>query len=282
MAAQKALNDAILERDTVSKELNVANKAKLIVVDEIRIVNIEFIKADKIRLDEEKKASIKSVIATATNNVVPIPTIAPITIATPIPITDELENVFRYKIMMEEFFDENIKDVLIQRNKDLYKNKIFNSKEFNSITDRDSGVIGPDEEIKKLIDNIGKNENTIENIVNNHAQYLHNRVGTLLNENEKKNIMKTKKDFEKGDLVAYNDTLNEQIAIYMDTILSGQDKDKMKIIRINRKDKKNIMSSIEIVDSASLSYITEEIKQTFKPNLKLADDDLIETYSIDF
>jgi hypothetical protein len=76
--------------------------------------------------------------------------------------------------------------------------------------------------------------------------------------------------------------LNEKIAIYMDTILSGLNKDKMRIVTINRKDKKNIMSSIEIVDSASLSYINEDIKQTFKPNLKLADDDLIETYTIDF
>ena len=121
-----------------------------------------------------------------------------------------------------------------------------------------------------------------ENIVNNHAQYLHNRVGTLLNENEKKNIIKTKKDFEKGQLVAYNDGLNEKISIYMDTFISGPNKDKMRIVTINRKDKKNIMTSIEIVDSASLSYINEDIKQTFKPNLKLADDDLIETYSIDF
>jgi hypothetical protein len=60
------------------------------------------------------------------------------------------------------------------------------------------------------------------------------------------------------------------------------DSGKMKIIIINRSNKKNIKVDIEIVDSASLSYINDEIKQVFKPNLKLSDDDLIETYTIDF
>jgi len=211
-----------------------------------------------------------------------VPPMVPIP-ATPVDNLAEREKQFRYKIMMGELFDDDqIKDELILRNKSLYKNKIFNSKEFNSITDKNAGVIGPDEEIKKLIDNIGKNNNTIENIIKNHPDFLHNRVGTPLNENEKKNIIKNKKDFDKGDLVSFNDGLNEKIAIYMETITSGPDKDKMKIVKINRNNKKNITVDIEIVDSASLSYINEEIKQVFKANLKLAADDLIETYTIDF
>jgi hypothetical protein len=206
---------------------------------------------------------------------VPIPT-------TPINNLENHENYFRYKIMMADFFDDDqIKNELIERNKSLYKNKIFNSKEFDSITDRDAGVIGPDVEIKKLIDNIGKNDNTVENIIKNHPEFLHNRVGTLLNDNEKKNLIKNKKDFDNGDLVSYNDGLNEKFVIYMNTITDGDNSGKMKIIKINRSNKKNITVDIEIVDSASLSYINDEIKQVFKPNLKLSDDDLIETYTID-
>jgi hypothetical protein len=68
----------------------------------------------------------------------------------------------------------------------------------------------------------------------------------------------------------------------MNTILDGDNSGKMKIIKINRNNKKNITVEIEIVDSASLSYINDEIKQVFKANLKLSDDDLIETYTIDF
>jgi len=251
----------------------------------IQTAKIELANATRLKIKKATESGIKTTMAEAAEAAAAagaVPPMVPIP-ATPVDNLAEREKQFRYKIMMGELFDDDqIKDELILRNKSLYKNKIFNSKEFNSITDKNAGVIGPDEEIKKLIDNIGKNSNTIENIIKNHPDFLHNRVGTPLNENEKKNIMKNKKDFDKGDLVSFNDGLNEKIAIYMETITSGPDKDKMKIVKINRNNKKNITVDIEIVDSASLSYINEEIKQVFKANLKLAVDDLIETYTIDF
>jgi len=255
-------------KNRISKSVDTGIKSSM--VDATKAVSDSII-------PEMKSSLVGGTFANASN----IPQMVPITV-TP----EQLENhdeYFRYKIMMSDFFDDDqIKDELILRNKSLYKNKIFNSKEFDSITDKNAGVIGPDAEIKKLIDNIGKNENTFENIIKNHPDYLHNRVGTLLNDSEKKNLIKNKKDFDSGDLVSYNDGLNEKFVIYMNTILDGDNSGKMKIIKINRNNKKNITVEIEIVDSASLSYINDEIKQVFKANLKLSDDDLIETYTIDF
>jgi hypothetical protein len=201
-------------------------------------------------------------------------------------ITDdkEKEKEFKYKIMMGDLFEDDIvqKTEITNTNTKLFKEKIFNSKEFDSITDKNAGVIGPSVEIKKVIDNIGKGINNLENIIKNFGDYLHNRVGTFLNETEKKNKMSNKKDFTKGDLVAYNDGNNEEFVVYLETITESSYSSQVKIVRINRKNKNSILTNIETVDSASLSYISEDIKQVFKPNLKLSDEDLIETYNIDF
>ena len=43
-----------------------------------------------------------------------------------------------------------------------------------------------------------------------------------------------------------------------------------------------MIAEIKTVDLASVFFINENIKQSYKPNCKLSDDELIETYEIDF
>ena len=194
------------------------------------------------------------------------------------------DNDFRYKIMMREFFDKTEEREINRRNNELFKNEIFNTNKFDSSSDKTYGGIAPDTTIKSIIDKIGRGENNVENIIINHGHYLHNRTGTLLNENEKKNIIADNKDFKAGDLVSLvEDGLNHYIAVYYKDIVRDGTKVGAKIVKVTR-DVNNKVKSVEIkdVELAQISMINEKIKQSYKPNQKLAEEDLIETYEINF
>ena len=249
------------------------------------------------------------------------------------------EENFRYKVMMSDVFDnsDQIKRAIDRRNDDLFRTKIFDSNAFGSRADAHAGAIPLETPINDLVTSIGRGEyNKIDNIIKNHAYYLHNRVGTLLNENEKKNIVPNKYDFKPGDLIGYsdNDPLNYYIAIFIKDIPDGIAEidnpigfgssagaagaaaagaaaagaaaagagaagaaagaagaagaaalplaPKAKIITIDRTDPRRIIANILNVEYASTVFINENIKQLYKPNYKLSDEELIEKYEIKF
>ena len=271
------------------------------------------------------------------------------------------EEHFRYKIMMSGVFDnsDQTKRAIDRRNDELFRTKIFDSNAFGSRADSHAGAIPLDTPINDLVTSIGNGGyNKIDNIIKNHPHYLHNRVGTLLNESEKKNIVPNKYDFKPGDLIGYsdNDPLNYYIAVFIKDIPNGIviETDnligfgssaalaaapvvaapapavvpapaapvapapapapaapvapapapavvpapvaapvvvaapavvlppKAKIITIDRTDPKRIIANILTVEYVSTVFINENIKQSYKPNYKLSDEELIEKYEIKF
>ena len=255
------------------------------------------------------------------------------------------EEHFRYKIMMSGVFDnsDQTKRAIDRRNDELFRTKIFDSNAFGSRADSHAGAIPLDTPINDLVTSIGNGGyNKIDNIIKNHPHYLHNRVGTLLNESEKKNIVPNKYDFKPGDLIGYsdNDPLNYYIAVFIKDIPNGivieTDNQigfgssaalaaaapvvaapvvaapaapvapapavvpapvaapvvvaapavvlppKAKIITIDRTDPKRIIANILTVEYVSTVFINENIKQSYKPNYKLSDEELIEKYEIKF
>jgi len=196
------------------------------------------------------------------------------------------EKVFRHKIMMQEFFDEELKTTIEEQNKDVFKNKIFSENEFKSKTDDIYGGIPPPQDIIDIIKNIGSLPNNYENIILNHGYFLHNRVGTLLTEEEKKKIVLTNPNYNKGDLIAFTeDGSNYYFGIYYDKFISTSTpiENKHKIIKISR-DTNNKYNRTEIldVDAGMINFVNDKIKQTYKTNMRLAEEDLIETYEINF
>jgi hypothetical protein len=193
------------------------------------------------------------------------------------------EEEFRHKIMMSEFFDKSAIQIkeLNDRNNYLFSNKVFNTNEFDSTTDKTYGGIAPDKTILSQIDDIRSKGNTIESIIVNHGHFLHNRVGTLLNDQEKKNVVIDNKEFNPGDLVAYTeDGTNYYVAVFFKANKQGNVVSNCNIIKITR-DANNKVLRTEVkknVDLAAVNIINEKVKQTYKPNMKLADEDLLETY----
>jgi hypothetical protein len=134
------------------------------------------------------------------------------------------------------------------------------------------------DELEKATVRLGPH-NDINNMIINHGHYLHNRVGTPLNESEKKNMDDTIKDkFIPGMLVGYiRDGSNYYVAIYKKKI-----DDQAEIIDIKRDLNKKVLEvNILKVNFSEINIINEQIKQEYRPNMKLSDDELLESYEYD-
>jgi hypothetical protein len=187
---------------------------------------------------------------------------------------------FKYKIMMSEFFDNDPSQIseINTRNNELFKTKIFNTNEFDSTTDKTYGGIPPESSILDHIKNIGSHSdgNTLNNLIVNNGHFLHNRTGTLLNESEKKNLVENN-NFNSGDLIAYTE---DDTNIYMQVYLKSVDVGHCEIIKVTRDANNKVRTEIKNIEISRIKMITEKIKQSYKPNFKLADEELIETYEI--
>jgi hypothetical protein len=230
------------------------------------------------------------------------PTVAPTTVATlpggpihvPLPSvsTKGLANLtgddFRYKIMMKSYFDASPsqKIEIDTRNDHLFKNEVFTKNILDSSSNKKYGGIAPPKEILSMVDDVRRDGNTFESLVKNYGYYLHNRCGTLLNEQEKKNVVADNKDFVTGDLVAFNDgTNNLNLCVFVKhntnpangAIVNSQ------IIFVKRDVNNNVTKTeFKDVELASISMISDKIKQIYKPSMKMSEEDLIETYEINF
>ena len=230
--------------------------------------------------------------------------------------------------MMTEFFDNDQKKEIDDRNAEKFK-YIFSTNAFTDKTFVKSGGITPDPKILDLIKEIGNSKNDIKNIVINHGHFLHNRMGTLLNKNERPESPVTSTDFKPGELVGYTKDGNNYYVsmvynVYADAltaplVMEKLDSELTDVERVEKalknalpkagvpispqplvsitesksglleliivlKDKNNnvIKTTIEDVNFGSIIKLNDKIKQIYKPNIKIADEDLIETYEINF
>jgi hypothetical protein len=146
------------------------------------------------------------------------------------------------------------------------------------------GGVSPEDSILELIGKIGSKPNNLENIIKHHGHYLHNRVGTILTDSEKKNrIPDNKTDITPGMLVALSkDATNYEFVIFKQPVNVGGI-DKAEIIQITKDINGRIINTqIRNVDYTEIDIVNEQIKQSYKPNQKISDDELLETYEIDF
>ena len=183
---------------------------------------------------------------------------------------------------MKNLFDDvDYSSMIDERNKYLFSEKIFSRNMYTSKANKMYGGISPDEVVLNLINAIGTKDNNLENIIKNHSHYLHNRVGTILTDAEKKNkISDNKTDFTPGLLVAFaKDSINYEFVIFK----SFTTDQKAEIIKITKDINGKIKNSdIMIVELAAIEIVNEQIKQSYKPNQKINEDELLETYEINF
>jgi len=160
---------------------------------------------------------------------------------------------------------------------------IFNPNVFsNSFSN--SGGTDPPEDIKKLITEI-YNAATVQNANTDINYYiftfmrklLNNRVGTLLTENEIKNVRKDDvRLFNPGQIIAHE----IQNGTFKFVIFAGEDD--IEALILTKKDLSNDIIDIQVPKTSLYNYSKyEPIVQNYKPaEAILTEDDLLETYIV--
>jgi hypothetical protein len=167
-----------------------------------------------------------------------------------------------------------------------FKN-VFNSNTFSKAFTNMGGT-PPPEEINSLLDKIYQDASTTDNIDISRfiykymGKFLNNRVGTLLKENEKKNVRRDeRKDFNNGQILVHevqNDT-------YKFVVYLGESKQSQTINETTGNLVSVITENSSINDipmSSLFNYSSyEKIIQDFRANeSNLSEEDLLEVYTI--
>ena len=187
-----------------------------------------------------------------------------------------------YKIISSKIFGDDSTDVknIIREN----AKKCFNSDYFTSVQLRGTlGMVSPPDYIMGLFDVIRSaldNNKTFEEIILEYFLiYVHNRVGTMIRDNEKDYILKNDvRPFARGDLVIYESKYETyEIVMYLKNI------DEYTCECISRKvnkDGKNVVELQKINKDMLCHYSEREfIKQDVLPGQPaISLDNLIETY----
>ena len=196
------------------------------------------------------------------------------------------DKCFIYKIMMGGIFDKDQTQRIKDRNKENFK-KAFDSGSFSNKTDKTSVAIPPDSNILSLINGIKARDNYIKNIIINHGHFLHNRVGTILSKTEKTDTI-ANTDFKPGELIGYAEGNDHYVGVIFEidqtdpATRNPPSPSKAKVIKVTIGKNKEKTTMIEDVEYGNIIRLNEKLKQIYKPNVKLADEDLIETYEINF
>jgi hypothetical protein len=187
------------------------------------------------------------------------------------------------KIISSKIFDDDpvkVKNIIREN-----ANKCFNSDYFTSIQLKGTlGVVPPPAYIIALFDVIRNGLNDVNKsyediILEYFLIYTHNRVGTMIRDNEKDYILKNDvKPFSRGELVIYESKYETyEIVLYLKNI------DEYSCECVSRKinrDGKNVVERININKDMLYHYSEREfIKQDVLPGQPaISSDDLIETY----
>jgi hypothetical protein len=187
--------------------------------------------------------------------------------------------------------DATIKNVVVDIDyKELIKENqknIFNPDEYdNEHAFKIYGGIPPPPEVRKLVEMIYTNLGTkslkeilIDLLVYPNsvfAKYIHNRVGTIVNEEEKNMINPHKKDFIKGELIAREINANSFVwSLYLDK--NSINTHNILTVRIETG---NTTFEVIQVTLDEIYRVFGTVKQSFSPNHKLSEEDLLDTYII--
>jgi len=171
--------------------------------------------------------------------------------------------------------DKSSKNVVVNiKFKDLIKKNqlaVFNGAEFNKAFQLYGGV-SPPIEIMNIITNIeskiNKGDNLKKIILEEFKDYIHNKVGDILLEEEKLMLQPHNKDFVKGELVAYEISPdNFQWCIYTNT---------------NEILVKEMPNKFEYKATTPdlINRIYGTLKQKYDANQKRSEEDILDTYTI--
>ena len=109
-------------------------------------------------------------------------------------------------------------------------------------------------------------------------EFLHNRVGTSLKDGERMNLINSD-DIDVGELVSYNNRWCVLTKKGADNLFNGMTVDQLAGNDSNIISKLRILKDIPIGDIMKTTLVIEQIS---KPNQKLSDNDLLETYELNF
>ena len=234
-------------------------------------------------------AAVASSIITGTESSGP----TPITVSSMGGINNLSDEDFRHKIMMSEFYDNSsfLKGEISRRNAEIFKDKVFSQNEFKQFADTNYGGIPPDAAILSLIQSIGSSVNDEKNLIENYGEFLHTRVGTLLAKLEMNDtsgvLVRGNTDFKSGNLIAHSlDGVDFEVVVFKDTVtpaVAGAVPSEANIIKIKRGSNNKVeRTELKKVPIGELHNLNDKLKQTYKPSMKLSEDELIETYEINF
>jgi hypothetical protein len=189
----------------------------------------------------------------------------------------------RARANYEQAYDKLSKKVVVNKKyEDMIQEnqkKVFDPTAFNKAFQLYGGV-PPPSKINDLMASIhGYLTNTAQPslkqvLLNNFNDYIHNKVGDLLLEEEKMTLMPHDKNFVSGEVVAYETSPdNYEWAIYMDA---------NNIMRRIRPAGRQIGTPMVMtpITHDQISRVYGTVKQKFNTTQKLSDDDLLDTYTI--
>lgn len=222
---------------------------------------------------------------------------------------DEYELKYNFKIE-GKIYNNRIKDVLRKQKENIVN--LLDKNEFNNAFTQYGGL-APPKKILDILDEIHKeiiSEKNISNkfssiLVSNFKEYLHNRIGELIREGEKENLNTGDSNFKPGSLIAHkisgSEPENYTFALYLEKINDSTDNltddssddsiserkdreviDRHRIFTIDHSKLNSGSKPILIekeIRSGDIIKIIGTIDQNFKPNQKLSEDDIIETYT---
>ena len=118
----------------------------------------------------------------------------------------------------------------------------------------------------------------VANIIKSHAHYLHNKVGVLLTQTEIPVPPNGNTSFVIGEFVGHTLSPNNHYGAIVKSIPVPNAY--VEIITIDRT-QRNIIGEIRIVPVGDVIKLNAKPSQSFKPSIKIDEQDLVETYRIE-
>lgn len=186
-------------------------------------------------------------------------------------------NKMSKKVIVNIDYNEKIKENIL---------KVFNPTNFNKAFQLYGGV-PPPAKVYDLIDKIYKTITTTptgalsppplqDTLLENFHEYIHNKVGDMVLEDEKMMLLPYDANFVKGEVVALETSPgNYEWVLYLETDATGM----AKVIRRNNM-LRPIVPKIETTTPDMLKRVYGSLKQKFNTNQKLSDEDLLDTYTV--
>jgi hypothetical protein len=208
-------------------------------------------------------------------------------------IKDGIENVsldrskklvFKHKILAK-MFDDSDKEVDDMNKQNILN--VFNSNNFSQGFTQ-SGGNKPPAEILKMINDINAllsdDRNTfVDVLLLTQAHFLHNRLGSLTKEIEFEQIVQNTFNFKTGDIIAHKLPGSNDKAYNWALYIKKNEPNGHEIFTINPNnilDYNSIKLIKQNVADGSIFRSYGAIEQNYKPNQKISEEDILETYII--